>query len=84
MLESENGMAKLNKWFSFIISIVAILSLLIGAVVGMTIKSNKIDEAYTISKQNEQSIQELREVIIRVDENMKYIRIELENLRKAK
>lgn len=84
MLKPTNGVEKLGKYFSFIISIVTIISLLIGSIVGMTIKSNKIEEAYTISKRNELSIQELREIMIRIDENMKYIRTELENLRKTK
>ena len=60
------------------------MSMLIGAVAGMAIKSQKIDDAYECSKENEQSIHELREIMIRIDENLKFIRTQIEDMKNGK
>ena len=81
MVKEENGLKKFNKWLGLILALVSVFSMLIGAVAGMTIKSVKIDEAYDCGKRNEKAIIELREVMIRIDENLKYIRNEIDGLK---
>jgi len=80
-VEKGNGLNRFNRWVGVIIATASLLSMLIGAVAGMTIKSYKIDDAYECGKRNEKSIVELREVMIRIDENLKYIRAEIEGLK---
>ena len=80
--KEENGIRKFNKWLGLIIALVSIFSMLIGVVAGMTVKSMKIDEAYDCSKRNEKSIHDLREIMIRIDANMQYIRNEIDGLKK--
>jgi len=81
MNKQDNGIKKLNKWIYLAIGIFTIFGILIGAVTGMAIKSAKIDEAYTCAKANEQSIHDLREIMIRIDENIKYVRKEIEDMK---
>lgn len=79
-MEKGNGLNRFNRWVGVIIATASLLSMLIGAVAGMTIQSYKIDEAYECGQRNEKAIVELREVMIRVDENLKFIRTEIERL----
>lgn len=80
--KEENGIRKFNKWLGLIIALVSIFSMLIGVVAGMTVKSMKIDEAFDCSKKNEKAIHDLREIMIRIDLNMQYIRNEIDGLKK--
>ena len=79
-VKETNGIRKFNKWMGFAIAVISLLSLFIGVVAGMTLKSAKIDEAFTFAKNNEKSIYALREIVIRVDTNLAYIRTEVAKL----
>ena len=81
MTKDENGLKRLNKWLGLIISVIAIFSMLIGTIAGMVIKSAKIDEAYECAKENERAIHDSREIMIRIDENMKFVRKEIEDMK---
>ena len=74
VVNNENGVRKMNKWTAFILSIVTLISLIVGGVAGMVIKSQKIDAAYECAKENERSIHALRETMIRIDENVNFIK----------
>jgi len=80
--KEDNGVKTVSKWLGIIIPLLMVLSMFIGGVVGMTIKSQRIDEAYECSKQNEQTIHEMKEEWIKamaeIRTDLKYIAQELE------
>ena len=80
-MQVSEGTLKLNGVMKLTISIVAIMSMLIGGIAGMTVKSMKIEQAYDKACQNEISIHEIQKMLIKIDTNLEYIKKEIEDMR---
>jgi len=81
-MNKDNGLKKFNKWIGLVISVTALLSMFVGVIAGTAIKNQKLEETYQRCLKNEKSIYDLREIMIRIDTNMEFVKEQIEKMEK--
>lgn len=81
MNQLNNKIGKVNKSVATLCSIIGLIILFIGFIGGMAIKNQRIDDAYERTIQNQKSYQELKEMVIVIDENVKFIKEQIAEIK---
>lgn len=80
-MPDTDGVRKFNKYTAMFVTLAAAIGIVFGSIGWAYLKSAKIDDAYECAKTNEQSIYEMKEVLIRMDENLIFVKAQMEEVK---